>query len=598
MSKTLISQVRDLFVAAVSQAFPAASSSGVAVKATSELKFGDYQFNSAMAIFKELKDSGNAGAVKSPRDVAVKIQQCLPASAIISKTEIAGPGFVNIFLNPGWIAGQVQGINANGVVPLLVESKRVIVDFSSPNIAKEMHVGHLRSTIIGDCICRVLEFVGHRVDRVNHVGDWGTQFGMLITHLRDTSPQFMEAEANISDLTAFYKQSKKRFDDDPAFKKASQEEVPRLQSGDATSLAAWAKLCEVSRVEFAKVYERLDIRGLVEVGESFYNSRIPAAIAMCEAAGIVTQETDARGTCKIIKIEDEAVPLMVQKSDGGFGYDSTDLAAIHYRFVEKNADWVVYVTDSGQWGHFRLVFKAAQRMGWIPAHKRVDHVGFGLVLGADGKKFKTRANEVVRLFELLDEAMLRAKASIFEKRQAESKDEEGGVAALSLEDAESVERIARSVGYGAVKYADLKTTRIMDYTFDFDRMLDFKGNTAVYLLYAYARIQSIFRKAGVAPDSLNAVTPALDHPAGLNSMLFCPPPPPLYSLTPLQRLHLPSNCSRFMTFWRALWRTSCLTPSVNISTPLQRSSLIFFETAKLLATPSRGNRRSVFSCSC
>jgi arginyl-tRNA synthetase len=515
MSKTLVSQVRDLFVAAVTQAFPAVSPAGVAVKATSEIKFGDYQFNSAMAIFKELKDSGNAGSVKSPRDVAVKIQQCLPASAIIAKTEIAGPGFVNIFLNAGWIAGQVQAINTNGVLPLLVDSKHVIVDFSSPNIAKEMHVGHLRSTIIGDCICKMLEFVGHRVERVNHVGDWGTQFGMLITHLRDTSPQFMESDANISDLTAFYKQSKARFDEDPAFKKASQEEVPRLQSGDAGSRAAWAKLCEVSRIEFAKVYDRLDIRGLVEVGESFYNSRIPGAIAMCEAAGIVTEETEARGTCKIIKLEDEAVPLMVQKSDGGFGYDSTDLAAIHYRFVEKNADWVVYVTDSGQWGHFRLVFKAAQKMGWVPSHKRVDHVGFGLVLGSDGKKFKTRSGETVRLYELLDEAMIRAKASIFEKRQAESKDEEGALAALSLEDAESIERIARSVGYGAVKYADLKTTRIMDYTFDFDRMLDFKGNTAVYLLYAYARIQSIFRKAGVSPDSLNAVVPGLEHPSGV-----------------------------------------------------------------------------------
>jgi arginyl-tRNA synthetase len=324
----------------------------------------------------------------------------------------------------------------------------------------------------------------------------------------------MESEVNISDLTSFYKESKSRFDQDAGFKKASQEEVPRLQSGDPTSLAAWTKLCEVSRVEFAKVYERLDIRGLVEVGESFYNSRIPGVIAMCEAAALVTQETDARGTCKIIKIEDEAVPLMVQKSDGGFGYDSTDLAAIHYRFVEKNADWVVYVTDSGQWGHFRLVFKAAQKMGWIPSNKRVDHVGFGLVLGADNKKFKTRSGETVRLYELLDEAMLRAKASIFEKRQADSKDEEGGVAALSLEDSDSVERIARAVGYGAVKYADLKTTRIMDYTFDFDRMLDFKGNTAVYLLYAYARIQSIFRKAGVAPDSLAGVVPSLDHPAG------------------------------------------------------------------------------------
>jgi arginyl-tRNA synthetase len=523
MSKTLVSQVRDLFVAAVSQAFPAASAAGVAVKATSEIKFGDYQFNSAMAIFKELKDSGNAGAVKSPRDVAVRIQQCLPASELISKTEIAGPGFVNVFLNASWIAGQIQAINSNGVLPLVVDSKHVIVDFSSPNIAKEMHVGHLRSTIIGDCICRMLEFLGHRVERVNHVGDWGTQFGMLITHLRDTSPQFMQSEASIGDLTKFYKESKARFDNEPAFKKTSQEEVPKLQSGDPTSLAAWTKLCEVSRVEFAKVYDRLDIRGLVEVGESFYNSRIPAAIQMCEAAGIVSQETDPKfGTCKIIKFEDEAVPLMVQKSDGGFGYDSTDLAAIHYRFVEKNADWVVYVTDSGQWGHFRLVFKAAQRMGWIPPHKRVDHVGFGLVLGSDGKKFKTRAGDTVRLYELLDEAMLRAKASIFQKQQVECKDEEGvPVAALSLEDAESIERIARSVGYGAVKYADLKTTRIMDYTFDFDRMLDFKGNTAVYLLYAYARIQSIFRKAGVAPESLNAVIPGLEHPSGVCMCVFC-----------------------------------------------------------------------------
>ena len=438
--------------------------------------------------------------IKSPRDVAQRLademQRC-DTSGMMGRLEVAGAGFINIFLSTGWLSSRVQLIALHGVLPPVGRAQNVVVDFSSPNVAKEMHAGHLRSTIIGDSICRVLEFCGHRVHRVNHVGDWGTQFGMLIGHLKQVFPDFASAPPPIGDLQAFYKASKKHFDEDEAFKKLAHEEVVRLQAGDGASRHAWQQICDVSRREFEKVYSRLGVR-LDEVGESFYNEYIGAVVGHLEEIGLVSTS----GGAKVVfppKTKHEQ-PLMVVKSDGGFGYDSTDMTAIWYRIFELRADWLIYVTDAGQAPHFELVFEAARAAGWADDagdRVRLDHVPFGLVCGDDGKKFKTRAGDTVRLVDLLDEAVKRMLGGM-RARQREQADKEGahggraGVASMS--DAE-LEHAAAVIGYGAVKYADLKSNRLSNYIFSYDRMLDPKGNTAVYLLYAGARIASILRNA-------------------------------------------------------------------------------------------------------
>ena len=355
------------------------------------------------------------------------------------------------------------------------------MDFSSPNIAKEMHVGHLRSTIIGDCVCRLLEFCGHDVLRVNHVGDWGTQFGMLITYLQESFPDILTNPPNISDLTVIYKASKKRFDEDPAFKELSRLNVVRLQAGDAACTAIWKLLCDISRAEFQKVYNALDVK-LTEVGESFYNPMIPSTIEQMQAIGLVQDEEGML----VIKLPHFTIPLIVRKSDGGYGYDSTDMAALRYRTHVLNRKWLIYITDAGQAPHFHMCFDAAKECGWLPAEThRVNHIGFGVVCGEDGKRFKTRSSETVRLIDLLDAAKDRMRDSL--KVRVEE-----GKSALQGEDLEAAARI---IGYGAVKYFDLKQNPNTNYIFNYDRMLDTKGDTAVYLLFAYARLASILRKA-------------------------------------------------------------------------------------------------------
>ena len=363
----------------------------------------------------------------------------------------------------------------------MLEKKRVIVDFSSPNIAKEMHVGHLRSTIIGDSVCKILEFCGHTVHRTNHVGDWGTQFGMLITHMKEEYPDLLTNPPNITDLTNIYKASKKRFDDDAAFKERSRHAVVALQAGEPESRAIWQLLCELSRVEFQKVYDLLGVE-LEEVGESFYNPLIPDAIELCRKAGIVENEENML----IIKLAHFTIPLIVRKSDGGYGYDSTDMAAMHYRLFEKKADWIIYITDAGQAPHFYMVFDAARAAGWVTNNQQLDHIGFGVVCGDDGKRFKTRSSETVRLIDLLNAAKDRMKTSL-ETRAADGK--------VSVS-AEEIEKSAAKIGYGAVKYFDLKQNPQTNYIFSYDRMLDTKGDTAVYLMFAYARLASILKKAG------------------------------------------------------------------------------------------------------
>ncbi|XP_028790127.1 arginine--tRNA ligase, chloroplastic/mitochondrial isoform X2 [Neltuma alba] len=463
-------------------------------------KFGDYQCNNAMGIWSKIK--GKQTEFKGPPSVGQAIMKNLPPSEIIESCSVAGPGFVNIVLSKNWMANSLQRMLIDGIdtwAPQL-PVKRAVVDFSSPNIAKEMHVGHLRSTIIGDTLARMLEFSHVEVLRRNHVGDWGTQFGMLIEFLFEKFPNPENVnEAAIGDLQTFYKASKERFDSDAEFKQRAQQAVVRLQGGEDKYRKAWAQICEISRTEFHRVYQRLGVH-LEEKGESFYNPYIPGVLEKLNQQGLIEESEGAR----VIFLKGVNIPLIVVKSDGGYNYASTDLTALWYRLNEEKAEWIIYVTDVGQQQHFDMVFKAVKRAGWLPAddasYPKATHVGFGLVLGEDGKRFRTRNTEVVRLVDLLDEAKNRSKSALIERETAKDWSED------------EVEKTAEAVGYGAVKYADLKNNRLTNYTFNFDQMLSDKGNTAVYLLYAHARICSIIRKSGKDIEELKRTGRiALDH---------------------------------------------------------------------------------------
>jgi len=445
-------------------------------------KGGDYQFNGAMTIAGLLKAKGEKAI---PRDVANNVVKNVPANDLIEKLEVAGPGFVNIYLKKSFIESSLNTLLEKGVLPPSTgQKKKVIVDFSSPNIAKEMHVGHLRSTIIGDSISRLLEFLGHDVLRLNHTGDWGTQFGMLIAHLQDEFPNFKTESPPISDLMAFYKQSKARFDSDEEFKSRAYACVVKLQAHEEDYLKAWNLICDVSRKEFQKVYDRLDIK-ILERGESFYQDRMVEVVKDLTNRGML-EEDEGR---KVMFGEGAPVPLTVVKSDGGFTYDTSDMAALRQRVNEEQADWLVYVTDAGQATHFQSVFACAQKAGYTKG-VRVDHVGFGVVLGEDKKKFKTRSGDTVRLVELLDEGLKRSKEKLLEKEREKVLTEAEMLAAET------------NVAYGCVKYADLSHNRNHEYIFSFDKMLEDKGNTAVYMLYAYTRIRSIARTAKVTEEQL------------------------------------------------------------------------------------------------
>ncbi len=368
-------------------------------------------------------------------------------------------------------------------------AKKVIVDFSSPNIAKEMHVGHLRSTIIGDSIANLFDFLGHDVLRLNHVGDWGTQFGMLIAHLKDKFPNFVKESPPIGDLMAFYKEAKKRFDDDAEFKKVAYACVVKLQSHEDDYIKAWNLICDVSRTEFQKVYDRLGVKGLKERGESFYQDRMDNIVALLKSKGHL-EEDEGRF---VMFADDVKVPLTVVKSDGGYTYDTSDMAALEQRVNEEAADVIVYVTDLGQAPHFQTIFGCAKKAGILDEDKvRVEHAGFGVVLGEDRKKFKTRSGDTVRLVELLDEGLKRAGDKLAEKER------EKALTASELEAART------SIAYGCIKYADLSHNRHHEYVFSFDKMLEDKGNTAVYMLYAFTRIKSIARTAKLTSEQIEA----------------------------------------------------------------------------------------------
>ncbi len=520
---TVLQALESQLHAAMERAFPEAAAEAAAagrrldpqLGPATKPEFGDVQANGALPLAKPLQQKPRAIADA----IVAQLQQDPAFTALCLEPEIAGPGFINLTIRPERLTAEIAArlgdprlgvpsvADPSGAAAASAQEPPapVIVDFSSPNIAKEMHVGHLRSTIIGDSLARVLELRGHPVLRLNHVGDWGTQFGMLITHLKQVAPEALTtADAvDLGDLVAFYRQAKARFDEDEAFQTTSREEVVKLQSGDPVSLRAWGLLCDQSRREFQAIYDRLDIR-LSERGESFYNPFLPAVVADLESAGLLV--TDDGAGCVFLEgvsgKDGKPLPVIVQKRDGGFNYATTDLAAIRYRFGQSpagdGARRVIYVTDAGQAAHFAGVFQVARRAGWIPDGARLEHVPFGLVQGEDGKKLKTRAGDTVRLRDLLDEAVERAEADLRRRLEEEGRNE----------DEAFIQHVATTVGLAAVKYADLSTNRITNYQFSFDRMLALTGNTAPYLLYAVVRIAGIARKGGELDAAASAASSA------------------------------------------------------------------------------------------
>jgi arginyl-tRNA synthetase len=441
----------------------------------------DFQADGALALAKKLG--------KAPRDIAQEVLRAADLEDLAETTEIAGPGFINLTLKAGVLGDAAAAMLADaglGVVPS-DRPDRVVVDYSGPNAAKEMHVGHLRSTIIGDACVRLLETLGHTVIRQNHLGEWGTPFGMLIEHLLDIGETETAHELSVGDLGGFYKAARAKFENDPAFADRARQRVVLLQGGDATSLRLWGILVDQSKAYFLDVYALLDSRLTADdfAGESTYNDQLADVTEELERLGLLRESGGALCVfpAGFANREGEPMPLIVKKSDGGYGYDTTDLAAIRYRARDLKATRMLYVIGTPQRMHLAMIFETGREAGWTGPDTRVEHIGFGSVLGADNKMLKSRSGDTEKLIDLLSEAVTRAAAQVREKNP----DLPADVAA----------EVAKAVGMGAVKYADLSTDRIKDYVFDYDRMLAFEGNTAPYLQYANVRVRSIFARGGV-----------------------------------------------------------------------------------------------------
>eukprot|EP01064_Diplonema_japonicum_P034725 TRINITY_DN729_c2_g1_i2.p1 TRINITY_DN729_c2_g1~~TRINITY_DN729_c2_g1_i2.p1 ORF type:complete len:740 (+),score=281.92 TRINITY_DN729_c2_g1_i2:69-2288(+) len=608
LSLDMEKEIARVFKEAIIKAYPQVAGAMPAMLITPG-KTAEYQCNNAMALAKQLSQLEKP-IKESPQNVAKNISEAVDLSTgLIDEALPTKQGFINISVGLGYVQKAISKLVRVGVMPPAVEKKKILVDFSSPNIAKVMHVGHLRSTIIGDSICRLMEFCGHEVLRINHVGDWGTQFGMLISHLKSECPNFLDTPPDITNLVTFYKAAKKRFDEDAEFKSRSHKEVVSLQSNDPTSIAAWKMICEISRKEFQSIYDRLDVT-LETKGESFYNPIIPKVLEILDKKGLtemnegakIISATDKKPLSKLAKSDPEKIvayyflnpkgkekinpvlaklaketggakeedgvlhvatsaktwanstnlthedcdkflkmvpklmkplhpeliaeltrlgaisndevdiptfniPLIVTKSDGGFSYDTTDMAAAWYRSQESKVDRAIYVTDLGQELHFMMIFRAAADAGWLQREGkpdvRLDHVGFGVVRGPDGKKYKTRSGDTAALADLLEEGCAHS-YDISKARQDEKKarfeelNKKGELRDEYKEFSEAeLREIADTVGLGAIKYCDLRQNRTSDYVFDSKKMCSLDGNTVMCMLYAYVRCKSLARKAGI-----------------------------------------------------------------------------------------------------
>ncbi|EAT3343598.1 arginine--tRNA ligase [Salmonella enterica] len=454
------------------------------VRQSAKVQFGDYQANGMMAVAKKLG--------MAPRQLAEQVLTHLDLSGIASKVEIAGPGFINIFLEPAFLAEQVQQALASDRLGVSQPTRQtIVVDYSAPNVAKEMHVGHLRSTIIGDAAVRTLEFLGHHVIRANHVGDWGTQFGMLISWL-EKQQQENAGDMALADLEGFYRDAKKHYDEDEAFAERARNYVVKLQSGDAYFREMWRKLVDITMTQNQITYDRLNVTLTRDdvMGESLYNPMLPGIVADLKAKGLAVESEGATVVFldEFKNKEGDPMGVIIQKKDGGYLYTTTDIACAKYRYETLHADRVLYYIDSRQHQHLMQAWTIVRKAGYVPDSVPLEHHMFGMMLGKDGKPFKTRAGGTVKLADLLDEALERARRLVAEKNPDMPADE--------------LEKLANAVGIGAVKYADLSKNRTTDYIFDWDNMLAFEGNTAPYMQYAYTRVLSVFRKADIDEQAL------------------------------------------------------------------------------------------------
>jgi arginyl-tRNA synthetase len=483
------------------EVLPEGVSPTIQVENSKDRSHGDFASNIALMLAKP--------AAMKPRDLALKIIDALPASPSIKKVEIAGPGFLNFFQNDDALIQRLETALADSHLAASKSgaSETVVVDLSSPNLAKEMHVGHLRSTIIGDAVARVLEYLGDTVVRQNHVGDWGTQFGMLLAYLQE---QPSIAESELSDLETFYRAAKKRFDESAEFADRARSLVVQLQAGDPDCLRLWIRFNEISLSHCQEVYDRLNVRlSRSDVkGESAYNADLPGILEALDKQGLLSESDGAQ--CVFLdefkNSEGNPLPVIVQKAGGGYLYSTTDLAAMRYRSQVLKADRSLYFVDQRQALHFQMVFAVARRAGFVHESMKLEHMGFGTMNGPDGRPFKTRDGGTVKLIDLLNEAEQRA-YTLVKSKNSELEEQE-----LRL--------IARAVGIGAVKYADLSKHRTSDYSFNFEQMLSFEGNTAPYLLYAYTRVASIFRKLGQPISEIGGeINPQADQERALATKL-------------------------------------------------------------------------------
>ncbi|WP_434584100.1 arginine--tRNA ligase [Klebsiella sp. R390] len=456
------------------------------VRQSAKIQFGDYQANGVMAVAKKLG--------MAPRQLAEQVLTHLDLNGIANKVEIAGPGFINIFLDPAFLADNVNNALASDRLGVAQpQAQTIVVDYSAPNVAKEMHVGHLRSTIIGDAAVRTLEFLGHKVIRANHVGDWGTQFGMLIAWL-EKQQQENAGEMALSDLEGFYRDAKKHYDEDEVFAERARSYVVKLQGGDEYFRQMWRQLVDITMSQNQITYDRLNVTLTRDdvMGESLYNPMLPGIVADLKAKGLACESEGATVVFldEYKNKEGEPMGVIIQKKDGGYLYTTTDIACAKYRYETLHADRVLYYIDSRQHQHLMQAWTIVRKAGYVPDSVPLEHHMFGMMLGKDGKPFKTRAGGTVKLADLLDEALERARRLVAEKNPDMPADE--------------LEKLANAVGIGAVKYADLSKNRTTDYVFDWDNMLAFEGNTAPYMQYAYTRVLSVFRKAEIDEQALAA----------------------------------------------------------------------------------------------